>query len=223
MKNPKIGVRPRFHTAKSGFDPDFLPLAAVIVASLLLSGCSSVQRQPPLQVWPDMRVQEKFKPQLWTDLFPDHRMSRRPPEGTIKRGYVHEDIPAETGMEGANYTGKNPLPITPELLAEGQWRFNTYCSPCHDRTGTGRGMVPRRALNWQPANLTEDRVVQLSDGDIFNAITNGRRTMPAYFFQNRVNERWAIIAYLRVLQRAANGSLNDVPEELRAGVPYKGN
>ena len=64
--------------------------------------------------------------------------------------------------------------------------------------------IPKRAANWQPANLTEDRVVQMADGDIFNVITYGRRTMPPYFEQVRIEERWHIVAYLRVLQRAAH-------------------
>lgn len=200
-----------------------LPLAAVIIAALILSGCTGVQRTPPIQVWPDMKHQIKFKPQLSTDLFADGRESRPIPEGTIARGHMREETPMNTGMDGKLYVGKNPLPVTEAVLSEGQTRFNIYCAPCHDRTGLGRGMVAQRALNWQPANLTEDRIVQAADGDLFNVITYGRRTMPPYFAQVRVEERWAIIHYLRVLQRAAHGTINDVPEDLRAGVEYKGN
>jgi mono/diheme cytochrome c family protein len=106
--------------------------------------------------------------------------------------------------------------VTPELLHQGQFRFNTYCSPCHDKTGSGRGIVPTRFPAWQPSNLMEDRVVQFADGDIFNVITNGRRTMPPYRFQITVADRWAIIAYVRVLQRAAHGTVNDLPEDQKA-------
>jgi mono/diheme cytochrome c family protein len=119
-------------------------------------------------------------------------------------------------MEGAMYAGKNPLPVTMDLLKKGQAKFGTYCTPCHDREGTGQGIVPTRVPTWQPSNLTEDRVVQFADGDIFNVITNGRRTMPAYKYQISVEDRWTIIAYLRVLQRAAHGTINDVPEEQKA-------
>jgi hypothetical protein len=83
-------------------------------------------------------------------------------------------------------------------------------------------MVPKRALNFHPQNLMEDRIVQMADGDIFNVITYGRRTMPPYFEQVRVEERWHIIAYVRVLQRAAHGTTFDVPEADRAGLAYKG-
>ena len=113
------------------------------------------------------------------------------------------------------YTGKNPERITMELLKKGQAKFNTYCSPCHDRTGTGQGIVPQHAPGWQPANLMDDRIVQFADGEIFHVVTNGRRSMPAYRFQVAVEDRWAIIAYLRGLQRAGTGSINDVPAEMR--------
>jgi mono/diheme cytochrome c family protein len=195
---------------------------AVIGAMLVLGGCSSIQRDPPLQVWPDMKFQKKFKPQRSTDLFPDMRESRRPPEGAIARGHMLEDNPFNTGMDGKLYVGKSPVKVTAELLTEGQWRFKTYCSPCHDETGLGRGMVPKRWPAWQPQNLMEDRIVEMADGDIFNVITYGRRTMPPYGAQNRPEERWAIIAYVRVLQRGTHGTLGDVPPELQSSVEYKG-
>jgi mono/diheme cytochrome c family protein len=195
---------------------------AVIIAALGLAGCSGIQRDPPLQVWPDMRFQKKFKPQRSTGLFSDNRESRRPPEGAVARGHMLEDNPFNTGMDGKFYVGKSPVPVTEALLTEGHWRFNTYCSPCHDETGLGKGMVPKRFPAWQPQNLMEDRIVQMADGDIFNVITYGRRTMPPYGAQNRPEDRWAIVAYVRVLQRAAHGTMNDVPAELRSSVEYKG-
>ena len=195
-----------------------LPLLCVVISLVLLSGCSSVQRTPPIEVWPDMKRQEKFKPQTEIDrsIFNDGRSSRRPPEGVVARGHMTEDTPYYTGMEGALYVGKNPVAMTPELIKMGQAKFNTYCSPCHDRAGTGQGIVPTRTPSWLPANLMEDRIVQTADGDIFNVITNGRRTMPAYRFQIAVEDRWAIVAYLRVLQRAGHGTVNDVPAEQKA-------
>jgi mono/diheme cytochrome c family protein len=95
-------------------------------------------------------------------------------------------------------------------------KFNTYCQPCHDKTGSGQGIVPTRVATWQPSNLTEDRVVQFADGDIFNVITNGRRSMPPYRFQIAVEDRWAIIAYVRALQRAAHGTKAEVPADRAA-------
>ncbi len=197
-------------------------LASVVLAGLTLAGCSGPQRDPPFQLWPDMKFQPKFRAQLSTDLFADHRESRAAPTGAIARGHMQDDTPFFTGMEGKLYVGKMPVPVTEELLTEGQWRFTTYCTPCHDRTGLGKGMVPLRWPAWQPQNLMDDRIVQMADGDIFNVITYGRRTMPPYMVQNRPAERWAIIAYVRVLQRSAHGTINDVPEPERASLEYKG-
>jgi mono/diheme cytochrome c family protein len=192
-----------------------LPLACVVIALLFLSGCSSVQRQPPIQVWDDMKFQEKFKPQMENEIFADRRDSRVPPDDTVARGHMTEDTAYYTGMDGDLYAGKNPVPVTMDLLKKGQAKFGTYCTPCHDRTGSGQGIVPLHVPSWQPSNLMEDRVVQFADGEIFNVITNGRRTMPPYKYQISVEDRWAIISYLRVLQRAAHASVNDVPADHR--------
>ncbi len=186
-----------------------------IAATILLSACSSIQRDPPILVWWDMKRQPKFRTEGETGLFADGRNTRYPPEDTVAQGYLFDETAYNTGMEGPTYVGKSPVPVTAELLHRGQMRFNTYCSPCHDRAGTGKGIVPAHAPQWQPANLTEDRVVQLADGDIFNVITNGRRTMPPYKYQVVTSDRWAIIAYLRVLQRAANATVADVPADQR--------
>ena len=186
------------------------------LAVVVLTGCSGVQRDPPVQVWDDMKQQPKFHPQGENDvpaLAGDHRDARRPPEGTVARGHMMEETAYYTGMEGELYVGKSPVALTPALLHQGQTKFNIYCQPCHDKTGSGQGIVPTHIPTWQPSNLTEDRVVQFADGDIFNVITNGRRSMPAYRFQVTVEDRWAIIAYVRALQRAAHSTKTDVPTD----------
>jgi mono/diheme cytochrome c family protein len=172
-----------------------------------------------------MKRQLKFRTEGETGLFPDGRNTRPIPEDTVVRGSQFEDTPYYTGMDGDKYVGRMPVEITPALLHQGQFRFTTYCTPCHDRTGSGRGTVPTRiaadGIAWQPANLMEDRLVEAADGDLFNVITNGRRTMPSYKFQVVTADRWAIIAYVRLLQRAAHGTLADVPENMRAAIEVK--
>jgi mono/diheme cytochrome c family protein len=191
--------------------------ALVILGVGVLSACSSIQRDPPILIWWDMKRQAKFRTEGETGLFPDGRNTRPAPEDTVARGQLFEETVYNTGMEGPMYVGKSPVPVTPELLHQGQMRFNTYCAPCHDGIGDGHGIVPTRQPNaLHPANLTEDRVVQFADGDIFDVITEGRRTMPAYKYQIVTADRWAIIAYVRVLQRAANATADDVPAEHKA-------
>jgi len=179
---------------------------------LVLAACSSVQRDTPLQVWDDMKHQQKFKAQApVVGIFADGRSNRLLPEDTVARDAYRDDSTYDTGLENGMYVGKSPVPVTPALLEQGQSRFNIYCSPCHDQTGMGRGIIPAHVPIWQPSNLTEDRVVQFADGDIFNVITNGRRTMPPYRYQVVVADRWAIVAYVRALQRAAHGTPAEAP------------
>lgn len=195
------------------------PILAIVAGSVLLSSCGDGKRRDPqIHVFQDMEQQEKYKPQSESPLFADGRSNRRPPLGTVARGHLKDDDVLHTGFVApAMYTGKNPLPIDAELLTTGQARFNTYCSPCHDRAGTGKGIVAQRTPSWQPSNLVDDRVRAMADGDIFDTITNGRRSMPAYKYQvQSESDRWAIVAYVRALQRAANGTVDDVPENLKA-------
>jgi len=197
-------------------------IAALTLAAMALSGCTGPQRTPPIQVWPDMRLQPRFEAQATTGLFDDGRASRRRPEGVVAHGRLLEETPFNTGLQAdGQYVGKMPVEVTPELLAQGETRFNVYCAPCHDRTGLGKGMVPQRWPAWQPADLSMDRLVEAADGDLFNVITYGRRTMPPYGWQNNPAERWAIVAYVRVLQRAQHGKMDDVPEQSRTGLEYK--
>lgn len=198
-------------------------MRAVYVTSLtlltvLLSACGGKQRDPAIHIFQDMEKQEKYKTQSESAFFSDGRAARRPPVGTVARGHLNDNEIVHTGFTPAGlYTGKNPFPIDADLLKVGQARFNVYCTPCHDQTGSGKGIVALRTPAWQPSNLLDDRVKGVADGDIYDAVTNGRRSMPAYKYQvQSEKERWAIVAYVRALQRATSGAVEDVPENLRA-------
>jgi len=192
-------------------------LSLCLLASVILGGCSgsNTSRHPPVMLLNDMRFQAKFRTQAETRLFTDGRANRPPVPGTVAIGMLKEDEPFYTGVVNNQYIGRNPLKVDAELLEWGQRRFNTYCSPCHDRTGQGRGLVGQRAT-WIPTNLTEDRVQKFNDGEIFTVITQGRRSMPSYRFQVTARDRWAIVAYVRALQRAGASTVDEVPAELRA-------
>jgi len=172
---------------------------ALLFAALALAGCGTTSRKPPLEVFADMDRQLKLKPQAETSLFADGRASRPPVPGTVARGQL-EDEPAPA--------------LTAALLERGRERYDIHCAPCHDRTASGRGIVAQRS-SWPAANLNEQRYRDMSDGQIFDTITNGKRTMPAYRFQIGARDRRAIVAYVRALQRASAGTLADVPPELR--------
>jgi mono/diheme cytochrome c family protein len=165
-----------------------------------------------------MDFQGRYDPQSQRPFFGDKRASRTPVEGTVARGFLKDDDPRFTGVSNGQWIGRNPLPVTEDLMQTGQRRFNTYCSPCHDRTGQGRSVIAQRAV-WIPTNLHESRVKQFNDGEIFSVITNGRRSMPAYRYQITEDDRWAIVAYVRALQRTTEGALEDVPADKRAALP----
>ena len=197
----------------------FLPIAGLL--TLMLAGCAGVQRDTPIEVWDDMKRDGKYQPQAESQFFAgDHRASRRPVSGTVARGHLNDDEQFMTGLlpGGKMYVGQNPLKIDAATLQLGQVKFNTYCSPCHSRVADGKGIVAIKTVSWQPANLQDDRIKAQADGQIFNTITYGRRSMPSYRFQIPERDRWAVVAYLRALQRTTSGTLADVPTGLQAGL-----
>jgi mono/diheme cytochrome c family protein len=180
----------------------------VLIALSALSACTNRQRLTQVEVWDDMKRQPKVGPQS---------AILRPVAGTVARGHLNLDDTYHSGMiDPETYTGRNPETIDAGLLKLGQMRFNTYCSPCHDRNGSGKGIVAIKTPSWQPTNLMDPRIRTMADGEIFSVLTNGRRTMAAYKYQVVEHDRWAIVAYLRALQRATSSTVADVPAELRA-------
>jgi mono/diheme cytochrome c family protein len=193
-------------------------LGLTVTAGLWASCASDVSRKPQIEIFNDMRQQPKYYTQGESQFsgFTDGRADRRPIPGTVAQGHLHpSDDPFYTGVANGMYVAINQLKITPEVMELGQQRFNTYCSPCHGRAGNGKGIVAARST-WIPSSLVDDRVKGFSDGDIFDVITHGRRTMPAYRFQITEHDRWAIVAYVRALQRTTSATLNDVPDQLRS-------
>jgi mono/diheme cytochrome c family protein len=187
----------------------------VAAAALFAAGCSSTSPNPPFQLFSgNMRQQPKYMPQGQSAFFADGRADRAPVPGTVARGDLKAGDAFYTGIQNGDYV-VNPLPIDRQVLEHGQQRFNIYCSPCHDRTGQGKGIVAQRAT-WIAQNLTDARIRNMPDGQIFDTITHGKRTMPAYRYQISERDRWAIIAYVRALQRASIGTVADVPQELRS-------
>ncbi len=163
----------------------------------------------------DMHDQPKYIPLRPTTFFADGRSERPLIEGTVARGHLNEDAALYTGL-GAD--GKPlptfPFPITKEVVARGQDRYNVYCTPCHDRQGTGNGMIVQRGFR-KPPSYHIDRLRQVPDGHIYDVITNGFGAMQDYSAQLAPNDRWAIVSYVRALQLSQNGKVDDVPADAR--------
>jgi mono/diheme cytochrome c family protein len=163
----------------------------------------------------DMQDQPKYKPLGANRFFADGRDSRPIPAGTIARDELNAADPQQTGESNGAFLASIPGPIDSNLLRRGRDRYEIYCSPCHGRTGDGNGMVAQRGVR-APANFHTDRLRSAPPGYIYQVITNGYGAMGDYADQVPVNDRWAIVAYLRALQLSRNANLNDVPTNERA-------
>ena len=221
-----------------GFLVIFVLCGIAILAVLGFRG--RISTQPPFEVFPDMVRQPKVRAQAPLDLFADGRGPRLPVAGTVPIGYeMPKPIKAEspsaqigpwshphadfgtgtdyynTGKMGDHWGTGIPVPVTPELMERGQQRFNITCAMCHGASAAGNGITKQYGLATV-VSLQDERLSKMSDGEIFNTITNGKNTMMAYGPNIIVPDRWAIIAYLRALQRSQNATTADVPEDRRA-------
>ena len=221
-----------------GFFLLFLLLSIAVVAVLGFRGRKSTA--PPSELFPDMVRQMKVRAQAPLQFFADGRGPRMPIAGTVPIGYEMPQAktiatPAaalpvpqtrsqlafsattdyhDTGKMGNNWGTGIPIQVTPDLLRRGQQRFNITCAMCHGATASGNGITKQYGLTTV-VSLQDDRIRKMADGEIFNTITNGKNTMMAYGPNITVDDRWAIIAYLRALQRSHTASIADVPPEHR--------
>ncbi|UCG60355.1 MAG: cytochrome c [Candidatus Zixiibacteriota bacterium] len=191
----------------------------VAVVMLGVSGCvrERPSDNPPIHINPNMDNQPKYRPQSESKFFADGATMRVPPAGTVAEGDLRSNIEYCTG-KNANGEFVETIPDTVSvnlpLLRRGQERFNIYCSPCHGRVGDGKGIMVNRGY-VPPPTFHSDRIRELHDGQIFDVITHGVRNMPAYMYQVPVDDRWAIVAYLRALQRSQNAAKEDIPQTMQ--------
>jgi mono/diheme cytochrome c family protein len=203
-------------------------LGAAVVGIAGLQG--GLSRKPPMELFPDMVRQAKLRPMVPDPFFTNGVSSQLPPSGTIARGepiqtvtgpvYPFEDSPVNTGRVAGttNFVETNPLPVTGELLQRGHERFDIYCAPCHGKLGDGNGITKKLGLMPAVANLHDQRIVVMADGEIFNTVTHGKNTMGAYGPLIPTEDRWAVIAYLRALQLSWLGTTNDLTAEQSAAL-----
>jgi len=183
-----------------------LPLFAMLLFATLLALTACRQK---------MANQPKYDPLEPSDFFADGMSARPRIPGTVARGELAIDGFLATGkIAGADGDGY-PFAITAATMDRGQERFNIYCSPCHGRGGDGNGMIPSRGLRRPPSFHTA-ALRSAKTGHFFDVMTNGFGAMPPYAPQIPVNDRWAIIAYIRALQLSQNGTINDLPPDQRA-------
>ena len=222
-----------------GFLLIFLLFGVALVAVFGFRGQKSTGA--PLEIFPDMVRQMKVRAQAPLAFFADGRGPRLPVAGTMPIGYempkpqtiatpaTPVEVPQpharvgfsvgtdyyDTGKMGDRWGTGIPVEVTRELMERGQQRFNITCAMCHGATAAGNGITKQYGLATV-VSLQDERIRKMADGEIFNTITNGKNTMMAYGPNIMVADRWAIIAYLRALQRSQSAAIADVPPEHRA-------
>lgn len=215
-----------------------LTLVTILVVSIAgLRGCKT--KRPPIEIFPDMVRQPKVKAQATSGFFADGSGARLPVPGTVPAGYTEPVCPTGSnnvmagpyeavifsGQEGYASTGKkgntwgNGLPFTATMatLERGRERYQIQCAVCHGATGAGNGIATKYGLVGV-ANLNQQRLRDMTDGEIYNTIANGKNTMLGYGGVIQVPDRWAIVSYVRALQRSQNATLDDVPASERTAL-----
>jgi mono/diheme cytochrome c family protein len=157
-----------------------------------------------------MHNQPKYRPLRATTFFADGSSARPLVEGTVARGMLQEDQAFFTGKVGTALVRELPFPVDDAVLTRGQERYNIFCTPCHDATGRGRGMVVQRGYK-QPPSFHEERLRNVEAGYYFDVMTNGFGGMPDYRMQLAPRDRWAVVAYIRALQLSQHAATTDVP------------
>ncbi len=204
-------------------------LLLLTVSVMGFRGCKS--SRSPLELFPDMDRQPKRLAQAANPFFADGRVDRPKVPGTVPtmtemgENYPHLVAPGSF-YENAYFTsGRNdngdfgdglPIEITNSAMDRGEEYFNRFCTVCHGLTGDGNGVMKDPRYGFATiASLLDQRIVDQSDGEIFNTITWGKNTMGPYGAKLHPEQRWDVVLYVRALQRAANASIDDVPVERR--------
>ena len=177
---------------------------AVRVGLVLCIGLTAACRQ-------DMHDQPKYKPFRASDFYADRSAMRLQVEGTVARGQLVTDEAYSYGLDadGVPVSGL-PIEVDRAVLLRGKERFGVFCSPCHGALGDGHGMVAMRGYK-QPPSFHEARLRDTPAGYFFDVMSNGFGQMQSYAAQVPVADRWAIVAYIRVLQLSQGARVSDLP------------
>ncbi|MEO0560534.1 MAG: cytochrome c [Chloroflexota bacterium] len=170
-------------------------LFVALALAALVAACGNLQEQPKLH-----------SPYDESPLF--YSAAREPLPETVPVGFLQEDEHLYTGMVDGAFAETFPYEITAEIIAEGQREFDSYCTPCHGNAGYGDGILSQEGFP-PPASFHDAEIAAKPVGHYFDVITNGQNAMYSYATRVTPEERWAVIAYIRVLQESQNpGGVN---------------
>ena len=174
-------------------------LASTVMVSGCARGCTS--SRPPIHLNPSMDNQPKLRPQAASPFFYNGAGMREPVPGTVAIDGLKEDAAFFTGKGGdGQFVATSPVTVDERVLARGRDRYHIYCQPCHDARGDGRGILFQRG-NVPTASFHQEKILKYTDGQIFDVITNGTGLMAGYKWPIPPEDRWAIVAHVREVQR----------------------
>jgi mono/diheme cytochrome c family protein len=176
-----------------------LVLTSVVPLAACARGCTS--SRPPIHLNPSMDDQPKVRPQTASTFFYDGASMRQPVPGTVAIGGLKEDAAFFTGKgPDGQFVATSPVTVDDKVLERGRQRATIYCQPCHDAKGDGKGILFQRG-KVPTASFHQEKILKYTDGQIFDVITNGAGLMSGYRWPIPPADRWAIVAYVRELQR----------------------
>ena len=200
----------------------YLTLLFLVVSAVSVLGFrGSLSQRTPLEIFPDMDRQPKYKPQAESAFFADRRTDRPTPVGVVPFGrtalapeakFLAEDDHLYRGL-AANGTPARGYPaaitVDAKFLERGQLKYTIYCAPCHGAVGDGNGITKQYGMGATPT-YHDDRLRGTPEGDLFHTISAGKGNMLSYADKLEPADRWAVVAYVRALQRAQTGTPADV-------------
>jgi mono/diheme cytochrome c family protein len=223
-ESPEIYRRPSTRRDIPGFVKAIIVLlmALALLPPLWIAKFRYARKASPrIHLNLDMAFQPKYLPQQYSPLFEDTRDMRPPVDGVVAVDAPIDNAHLISGELNGQPADTFPMPVTSKMMQRGQQRYNVYCVTCHGLAGDGDGITSQLAFEreepkWvRPLSLHNPSVLGQPVGQLYKTITNGIRTMPSYRVQIPVEDRWAIVLYVRAIQRSCNATMNDIPEELR--------
>lgn len=199
------------------------PLLVLAALAVGLAGCRGMTSDaPPIHPNLNMDYVERFEAQEPNALFYDGAAMRPPVAGTVARGNLRTEANAPfyfgRTADGA-YVEEIPIPVTASVLERGQERYDIFCTPCHGIAGDGRGVIAvgngGLGYGFQVPSYHTEALEARPDGYLYDVIQNGINTMPSYGHEVPATDRWAIVAYIRALQRSQAADAADLPETER--------
>jgi mono/diheme cytochrome c family protein len=205
----------------------YVLLIALVVSVLGFRGAKSSRE--PIFIFPDMDWQNKYQPQQKSGFFENRMTDRLLPANTVVRGNaldrravfdedysgaIFQNTALLHGREAdGSFTTTFPMEVSHDLMMKGRERYDIFCAVCHGHAGEGNGAIRLfEGPNLVPSNLNQGLFVNQPDGEIYNTIVHGKNTMMGYGDKLNLEERWAVVLYVRALQQAANAGSNDIPD-----------